>query len=91
MKMPSRIEQLRVRSAPLEINSGDFRAIGHGLVDRIIARHDLRDAIVKFLHYLMPALPPAPEAAEATEATEKTQTGPESEAAVPAAAEAVAA
>lgn len=35
MKMPSRIEQLRVRSAPLEINSGDFRAIGHDLVDRI--------------------------------------------------------
>lgn len=35
MKMPSRIEQLRARSAPLEMNSGDFRALGHDLVDRI--------------------------------------------------------
>lgn len=30
----------------------------HGLVDRIIPRHDLRGAIIKFLSYLMPPLPP---------------------------------
>jgi glutamate/tyrosine decarboxylase-like PLP-dependent enzyme len=35
MKMPSRIEQLRARSAPLDMASGEFRARGHDLVDRI--------------------------------------------------------
>lgn len=55
----------------------------HGLVDRIVARHDLRGAIIKFLNYLMPPLPPVEETAESKKQTEPP---PVAEAPAPAAA-----
>jgi len=69
----------------------------HGLVDRIVARHDLRGAIINFLNYLMPPLPP--EEAKGEREKHKTQPVPAAPApredsgavtAVPAPAEAVA-
>lgn len=57
---PVVIRETTHQKLPPGFQTAEFM-LEHGLVDRIVARHDLRSEITSYLRYLMPPLPPLPE------------------------------
>jgi len=57
---PVVIRETTHQKLPPGFQTAEFM-LEHGLVDRIVARHDLRGAIGNFLRYMMPAPPPREE------------------------------
>jgi acetyl-CoA carboxylase carboxyl transferase subunit beta len=63
---PVVIRETTHQKLPPGFQTAEFM-LEHGLVDRIVSRHDLRGEITTFLRYLMPPLPEAPATDEAAE------------------------
>jgi acetyl-CoA carboxylase carboxyl transferase subunit beta len=56
---PVVIRETTHQKLPQGFQTAEFM-LEHGLVDRIVPRHELRNTIGNFLRYMMPAPPPAP-------------------------------
>jgi acetyl-CoA carboxylase carboxyl transferase subunit beta len=64
---PVVIRETTHQKLPPGFQTAEFM-LEHGLVDRIVSRHELRATAGTFLRYMMPAPPPPPPAAAKTEA-----------------------